>query len=368
MCHCVKLLTLFKIRGNTGKIYKTCIKCNERFKCGHEGCNYSSCDNRNLQNHIKAVHALIRDFECDWEGCDYKCSMEHNLKKHIKTIHYKIRDFECDWEGCNYKGSTDSNLKQHIDCIHKNIREFECNWEGCDYACTRDADLKKHIKRVHDKIRDLKCERENCNYACTTNEDLKKHIKQVHDKIKDIKCPDCNYACSTNEQLKQHIKRVHDKIKDFECSKCDYKCSANGDLQKHIEICTGARNISSGEFKMIECFEELGFYENEDYIHDSTFEELTTYCGRHLRFDFMFINHKRVFEFEGIPHFIPQRFGGMSQEEAEERFRKQQENDKLKDDFCKENGYKMVRISYKDYPNILSILHAELMDIMDNDE
>ena len=76
----------------------------------------------------------------------------------------------------------------------------------------------------------------------------------------------------------------------------------------------------------------------------------------------MFINHKRVFEFDGIQHFIPQRFGGIS----EENFRKQQEYDKLKDDFCKENGYKMVRISYKDYPNILSILHAELMDIMDN--
>jgi len=117
---------------------------------------------------------------------------------------------------------------------------------------------------------------------------------------------------------------------------------------------------------MIECFEELGFYENEDYIHNSTFPELTAYCGRHLRFDFMFINHKRVFEYDGIQHKIPQRFGGMSKEQAEENFRNQQEHDKLKDDFCRDNGYKMVRISYKDYPNILSILHTELMDIMDN--
>ena len=57
---------------------------------------------------------------------------------------------------------------------------------------------------------------------------------------------------------------------------------------------------------------------------------------------------------------------GMSQEQAEENFQKIVENDKLKDDFCKNNGYKMVRISYKDYPNILSILHGELLDIMDN--
>jgi hypothetical protein len=117
---------------------------------------------------------------------------------------------------------------------------------------------------------------------------------------------------------------------------------------------------------MIKYFEELGFYEGEDYIHNSSLPELTTYCGKHLRFDFMFINHNRVFEFDGRQHFMPVRFGSMTQEQAEENFRKQQEYDKLKDDFCKENGYKMVRISYKDYPNILSILHAELLDIMDN--
>ena len=55
-----------------------------------------------------------------------------------------------------------------------------------------------------------------------------------------------------------------------------------------------------------------------------------------------------------------------SQEQAEENFQKTVENDKLKDDFCKDNGYNMVRISYKDYPNILSIFHCELLDIMDN--
>ena len=58
----------------------------------------------------------------------------------------------------------------------------------------------------------------------------------------------------------------------------------------------------------------------------------------------MFINHKRVFEFYGQQHFILVTFGGISQEEAEERFQKLQDHDKLKDDFCRKNGYKMVRI------------------------
>ena len=73
-----------------------------------------------------------------------------------------------------------------------------------------------------------------------------------------------------------------------------------------------------------------------------------------------------VIEYDGEQHERPVRFGGISQEEAEEKFQKTKDYDKLKDDFCRDNGYKMLRISYKDYPNILTILHTELLNIMDN--
>ena len=137
-------------------------------------------------------------------------------------------------------------------------------------------------------------------------------------------------------------------------------------LQTHIKTCTGTRNISSGEYKVIKCLEELKLIENVDYQHNSSFSELTNYCKRTLRFDFLFTKHKIVIEYDGIQHFIPQRFGGMSEEQSKKCIDDLKTCDKLKDDFCRDNGYKMVRISYKDYPNILSILHGELMDIIDN--
>ena len=227
--------------------------------------------------------------------------------------------------------------------------------------------LKTCIQCGERKIKDYECP--DCDYKCSRNSHLQKHIKAVHDKIKDHECPhsDCDFKSSSKGGLQEHIKAVHDGIKDYECPDCDFKCSKNTHLQRHIKICTGLRNISSGEFKMIQCLEELGFHEDEDYRHNSSLPELTNYCGgKKLRFDFMFINHKRVFEYDGEQHIRPVKFGGMSQEQAEENFQKTVENDKLKDDFCKNNGYKMVRISYKDYPNILSILHGELLDIMDN--
>jgi hypothetical protein len=212
----------------------------------------------------------------------------------------------------------------------------------------------------------FKCDQDRCNYKCSSNARLQVHIKAVHDKIKDHECPDCDYKCTRNAHLQLHIKTVHDKIKDYECPDCEFKSSTNTGLQVHINTCTGLRNISSGEFKIIQCLEELGFFEDEDYRYNSTLSELTKYCGKTLRFDFIFILFLIVIEYDGEQHERPVRFGGISQEEAEEKFQKTKDYDKLKDDFCRDNGYKMVRISYKDYPNILSILHTELLDIMDN--
>jgi uncharacterized Zn-finger protein len=339
MCHCVKLLSLFKIRQNTGVLLKTCIKCSERFKCDRDGCNYTSSRKGDLQKHIKAVHDQIRDFKCDSECCNYTCSENETLQAHIKAVHDNIKNFKCDREGCDFRCSTNSNLQVHIKAVHYNIKNFKCDRDGCYSTFSRNADLQQHIEALHDKIKNFKCDRDGCDFRC-----------------------------STNGTLQAHIKAIHNQIKDFECDieGCNFKSSSNSSLQVHIKTCTGSSNISSGEFKMIKSFEELGFFEDKDYRHNSTFSELTTSCGKRLRFDFMFINHKKVFEFDGRQHFMPVRFGNMTQEEAEENFRKQQEYDKIKDDFCKNKGFKMVRISYTDYPNILSILHCELMDIMDN--
>ena len=309
-CKKIKLLSFFKVRVRKKRrvVLKTCIECSEKFKCTYENCDFMCSTNSDLQQHLKAVHKGIRNFKCTYENCDYTCSKNTNLTRHIKNVHEGIKDFKCPYEKCDYECNDSAHLQEHIDAVHKGIRDFKCPYANCDYASYYNRHLQQHVKAIHKRIKDFKCPK-----------------------------PDCNFMSSYNEVL-----------------------------QRHIEICTGSRTISRGEFKIIQCLEELGFYEDEDYRYNSPLPELTKYCKKYLRFDFMFINHKRVFEYDGEQHEMPVRFGGISQEEAEEKFQKTKENDKLKDDFCRENGYKMVRISYKDYPNILSILHCELMDIMDN--
>ena len=211
----------------------------------------------------------------------------------------------------------------------------------------------------------LSCDK--CEYKCSKNSDLTKHIKQVHDKIKDIQCDKCEYKYSSNSNLKQHMKQVHDKIKDFQCDKCEYKCSFNGSLNQHIKTCTGLLHMSAGEFKIIEKLKELKLYKDIDYYHNLSCSELTDYSKRSLRFDFKFINHKIAIEFDGIQHFKPQRFGGISEEKALNNFNDLIITDNFKNKFCIDNDIKMIRISYLDFDKIETILHNELIHITNLD-
>ena len=216
----------------------------------------------------------------------------------------------------------------------------------CDYTCSVNINLKTHIKMVHTQIKDVKCP--TCEYKCSTNGDLQRHIKQVHDKLKDCQCPHCEYKCSTNVHLQRHIKQVHSKIKDFQCPTCEYKCSDNGSLKIHIKICVGDEVGSSGEVKIKKILNEMKI----DY-HYNTSYELKNEKNNYLRWDFILDCDEPLFiEYDGKQHFEPQRFGGISKEQANEAFEKQKKYDKLKDDYCNEKGYLLLRIPYTAYKNI----------------
>lgn len=74
-----------------------------------------------------------------------------------------------------------------------------------------------------------------------------------------------------------------------------------------------------------------------------------------LAFDFATFdennNIKFLIEYDGKQHFYPiKHFGGYDQ------LLRQQHHDDVKTEYCIKNGYKLIRISYKDYNNIENIL------------
>lgn len=273
---------------------------------------------------------------------------EHEYEKNRFGVRYKScnrcrNKHKCIYEGCDYATAHKGHLTRHIKSIHDRIKDCEC--PDCDYVCSQKTNLSHHIKSVHDKIKDIQCP--ECDYVCSWKGDLNKHIKAIHAKIKDIQCKECDYKCSMNSNLSQHIKAIHDKIKDNQCPECDYVCSRKVDLNTHIQTCTGESNLSHGEHTIAQYLQR----NNIEFINQGTHNALRSYEDKgYLFFDFILPMDKYGFycfiEYDGRQHFEPQRFGGISQERAEENFKRQQHNDRLKDEYCDNNCFPLLRIKY----------------------
>lgn len=63
-----------------------------------------------------------------------------------------------------------------------------------------------------------------------------------------------------------------------------------------------------------------------------------------------------LIEFQGIQHYIPQRFGGISQERAEENLKYVQNNDRIKKEYCEKEKIDLIIIPYTEKKNIKNTL------------
>jgi hypothetical protein len=259
----------------------------------------------------------------------FKCS---KCKCQKLAKFYKIRE------------NTNQRLKTCIKCNYRH----KC--PQCDAKFGQKGNLGTHIKTVHDKIQDYKCSQ--CDAKFGQKGDLDTHIKTVHNKIKDFKCSHCNLEFGRKGNLAIHTKTVHNKIKDYKCSQCDYECGRKGNLTRHIKTCTGSFKISSGEFAVMNTLKHYKIpFERE-------VSELRNSEGNWLRFDFKVLTSSDpiYIEYDGHQHYNPVRFGGVSQEQADLAFDKLKVNDKLKNDYCDDNGLLLLRIKHDQFENTASII------------
>jgi uncharacterized Zn-finger protein len=278
--------------------------------------------------------------------------------------------FQC--ESCDYISSTKSNLKRHVKHVHLKVKvkdvvskKFKC--EKCEYMCVYNCTFKQHIKAVHEKLKEFKCDK--CDYSCALSGTLKTHIKGVHEKIKDIKCTSCTFQCSTSSQLRAHIKAVHDKIKDFVCTQCEFKSSTNSDLKIHIKRIHDnpkTKNMSRGEASIFNHLLTSGYEFDKTFFREVTFNDLRGISGGLLRYDFkvMIDDVKFVLiEFDGGQHFKPVKFHATTTaEEALANYKQTRTHDRIKNDYCSDNGIALLRIKY-DQALLIGVMITEFIRI-----
>lgn len=246
---------------------------------------------------------------------------------------------------------------RHVKFIHETSQSFECNICHATFSCK--GSLVHHIKVVHDNIKEFSCEL--CTYKTGQKGTLNMHVKVVHDNINEFSCELCCKNFGYKGSLVKHVQTVHENMKTIECNKCSRMFSHKKYLADHLKICTGKINMSSGEFSVKKVLDDMMI----DYTYDSCHDHLTRFCGKHLRFDF-FIHIEGydpvVIEYNGKQHYVPKTFGGISKERAMENYHTQQKNDQFKRDFCIQNGYKMLEISYKDYGKINQLVSNYMIE------
>jgi hypothetical protein len=122
-------------------------------------------------------------------------------------------------------------------------------------------------------------------------------------------------------------------------------------MKKHSKTCTGELNISGGELACRKAFELLGI------SYESEVSDIVNTEGNRLRFDFKLdLLEVMYVEFDGIQHFKPQRFGGMSKEAAQVAFEKLKKHDKIKNEYCEKNNIPLLRIPYMRFDETMELM------------
>lgn len=78
---------------------------------------------------------------------------------------------------------------------------------------------------------------------------------------------------------------------------------------------------------------------------------------RTLPFDFYLPERNTCIEYDGEQHYRPVRFGGISVDDSDKRFEYVKYHDEIKNNYCKSNNIKLIRIPYfKDVYKELDLL------------
>lgn len=82
--------------------------------------------------------------------------------------------------------------------------------------------------------------------------------------------------------------------------------------------------------------------------------------NRNFRYDFYLKDYNLMIEYDGEQHYMPVKFGGISDEEALKILEKTQTYDVLKNQYCKENNINLLRIPYWEKSNIEKLINNHL--------
>ena len=223
-------------------------------------------------------------------------------------------------------------VKEYIESIGYKLlsKEYKGNQEKLILACPKGHVREMTLNSLRNGNRCCICQHEKTNEANTLNyEDVKKYIESF------------GYELISNKYVNSHEK-LELRCPNNHIYKVNYNNFKSG---KRCKYCSS----SKGERKIMNWLES----NNINYIHDKPyFKDLLSPLGFPLKPDFIIKDKKIWIEYDGIFHFEK-----IYEDDGHEKI---VIHDEIKNKYAKENGWKLIRISYCDYGKIEEILELEL--------
>lgn len=308
---------------------------------------------------IKEVYELVGDeyvFLEEYQGADNKIWVRHNNEK-CSNHEYLIKpdsftgkkQYRC--PECSKVRVAKSKIKTNdrfIEEYRSLVGEEYLFLEDYQGAKTKISIRHNVCRQEYEVTPDCFLGGSRCLYCVheRTRKRLTKSTKQFKSEVKELHGDEYT-VIGEYEGGQTKIKMLHNQ-----CGKEYETTPAN--------ILKGGRclhcSYSKGEFRVAECLEAYKMsFETQYRIPECRYK-------RPLPFDFALFSDRGkielIIEYDGIQHYIPQRFNGTTSEEK--NFELQQHKDNIKNTYCKENNIPLLRIPYWDFDNIEEILEKEL--------
>ena len=311
-------------------------KIKHRCKQGH---TYYQTPNVHLQGHGCSIcsgkkHKTPEEYYQECKDSKLDLPIENYINNHTKIKHK-----------CN---------KGHI---YKQLPGSHLRGDGCPYCAKNKKKTQEHYyNECKSKELDLPIENYINNYTKIKHKCNKGHIyeQRPNDHLKGHGCPKCkNIKLSISKKKTPEEYYNECKSKGYDLPMEDYKgnkikikhrCSKghiyeqtpvmhSGKQQQGCPIC----NESHGEIFIRNYLDK----NNIEYIPQKRFHDLKD--KTYLSYDFYLPEYNTLIEYQGIQHYESINFKGNGKYSNLE---KQQKHDKLKREYAKDNGYKLLELKY----------------------
>lgn len=344
MCECINCKSRFSIN------YPTIMRATRHFIC--KKCNDKTIINNRFNSSKNAMYEIAHQNNITIINAD------------------DIDNIKCRCNKCNNIWS----MKFWSIIRHKKI--------GCRYCSNinfkSDSQFRKEVLRINSEV-EILSEYINRKTLITCKCKCCGHIWETYPSslLNNSKCPNCtkqkmrNLFGLSNDDFKKRIDKKYNgeyevisdyvnvrtpvKLMHKQCGSA-FMYSPNllyEDRKNICPICFKNRQ-SRGEY-VIENYLSLNNILFEDY---KKFDDLLGINNGKLSYDFYLPDGNILIEFNGIQHYAPvDIFGGY------EQFSIQQEHDKRKYEYAKDNKIKLIVIPYWEFNNIEKILSKELTKV-----